>query len=142
MDLNNSVSAKIDPDLLKTLASASASDIIRAILLLERKAAEEKPDPSRFSSREAYRKALIAAKRATNDEATLERLRLLSLNPVSGGLTQAIVVQGPALGLMQALQWPQVTHASLDTQLRVLRKGSSRNIRRRISNNDEFLRQM
>ena len=113
--------AKTDPRLEDTLKHAQEDENIRAIVVLEPDAPTNRVDkklhPSQFSSRQAWREALIEQREnqlAGEIGSTLEELEKLSLKPRGGKVGRAVVVEGPARDIAASLDLPGVIHASLD----------------------------
>jgi hypothetical protein len=76
--------------------------------------------PSQFSSRLAYRKALIDQRRSSLSISigpTIQSLRELSLEVHGGQSTRAVVVEGSASNIDRGLQLPGVRSAALDVRL-------------------------
>ena len=112
---------KIDLLLKEALSKVQENEdkLIRVSLLLDK--VEPKVDsllsPSKFPSRQAYRKALIEQRRFQINEAlgdTIQSLKELSLKTVSDNISSVIVVEGQADQILKALEIPGVCHASLD----------------------------
>ena len=113
--------AKTDPRLEDTLKHAQEDENIRAIVVLEpvrpANRVDKKLHPSQFSSRQAWRQALIEQREnqlAGEIGGTLEELEKLSLKPRGGKIGRAVVVEGPARDIAASLDLPGVIHASLD----------------------------
>jgi hypothetical protein len=122
MEINAINASKIDPLLREKLQSARGNETIRVIMILGNDAEHSSsryrmPSPSQFSSRTAWRNALIERRRgqlADDIGSTLQRLRQLSLRPQGGTLGHTVVVEGPIRSIAKSLELPGVRHASLD----------------------------
>ncbi len=121
---------KIDKSLRKALSKASEKDPLRVILVLKPgadqssgKAAETKvPAPSDFSSRQAYRKALIKQRRTQLEQDLGETRRSLekqSLRLRGGKLGHIVVADGQAQQIVRSLEMPGVESAQLDREIQI-----------------------
>lgn len=121
MLLNQTHINKIDPLLKEELSKAQENEdkLIRASVLLD--ASEIKVNsplsPSQFSSRQAYRQALIDQRRLQMSEAlgdTIKSLKKLLLKTEGDTISPVVVIEGKAHQILKALELPGVRHASLD----------------------------
>ena len=120
MNIDRRLLRKADPLLRDELERARGEEVLRAVLLLRPDGAIEgpaAPDPRDFDSREAYRRALIEARRraiAGEVGETRRALEGLGLSPRGAELGRTVVVEGPAARILEAMGLPGVDHASLD----------------------------
>ena len=124
MKLNQSQIAKIDPHLQQALSQAREEETIRAIAILGYESGEPidalfQPEisPSDFTSRVAYRQALIEARQKQSSAAissTLESLQELSLTMRGGAISETVVLEGRASEILKALDLPGLQRATLD----------------------------
>jgi hypothetical protein len=113
---------KANSDLRKFLEATDATAPVRVVLILhteEGEAAGERSQarPSDFFSIAEYRRALIDHRTAVVKEftgETIEALRRLSLHLVVGEVGRAVVAEGSAAQIADALQLPGVSSAMLD----------------------------
>jgi hypothetical protein len=80
----------------------------------------QKDDPSNYSSRRAYRSAMIANRKAAIDDAfstVRERLGALSLVIKGGKVSRVVICEGSAADIVIALEDPGVVKATLDQPL-------------------------
>lgn len=133
MKVDNKYSSKTDPLLQQALSNAEEREILRAVMVIGAEspnsenhcAQSEEPhiDPSQFSSRLDYRKALIAHRQSqVSDDMhdVLQALRDLSLSPRGGTMGKTVVVEGPAAQILASLELPSVLHASLDQEVNLI----------------------
>jgi len=123
MRLEQSHIDKIDPLLQDALKRAKRNEILRTVMLLSpveeagRERGDQAPDPSQFSSRVDYRRALIEHRQvqlADDIDPTLQALRDMSLTPRGGMIGPVVVIEGTAGQIVASLDLPGVRHASLD----------------------------
>jgi large subunit ribosomal protein L9 len=114
--------SKSDPLLREALESAKGDEELRVVALLgsETKTTTKSAndfDPTQFSSRTAYRAALLEQRqRELNDEQkeTLESLQHLDLHTKGGKASKTVVLAGNASQILASLELPGISHASLD----------------------------
>lgn len=120
MKLSETHLAKIDFLLRDALENADGNEILRCVMLLgteeaEHQVVDQDLDPSQFSSRQAYRQALITQRQevlARQLGQTLQILQALSLVPRGGQISPTVVVEGSAGQIWAALALPDVRHAT------------------------------
>jgi hypothetical protein len=111
--------------LLQAALQRTGKTSLRAILFLRSldgkiSAEENPPDPGKFSSRTAYREALIDHRQrslARSQGDTIQQLVELGLDPRGGKTLRAVVVEGEPEKLRQALELPGVARGVLDRQM-------------------------
>jgi hypothetical protein len=115
---------KADPALREALENAEGHETLRTVMVLggETIASDDSssPQPDAFEDRTQYRQALIShQKNRLSQEigAVKTQLRQRALNLSGGTITRAVVVEGKASDLLDALELPGVRHASLDQPL-------------------------
>jgi hypothetical protein len=119
MKLDAQQVAKIDPLLQEALSQAQGDEELRAIVVLD---APTTPvgqvlSPADFSTRQAYREALVAQRKAHMGSAleeSLHQLRRLDLKPIGDSVSPVVMVEGSARQLLQALALSEVRLANLD----------------------------
>ncbi len=122
MKLGKAHIAKIEDLLCNALKEAEGNEVIRAVMVLgplgrEPRHEEAPPEVLKFSSRTAYRQALIEDRQVKIGQAigeTWRQLADLKLNPRGGKVGRTVVVEGPAQKILASLELPGVQHASLD----------------------------
>ncbi len=121
--------SKVDVQLKKALRNAKPDDVFRVVMTLQPAPSPEpgvpefELDPTRFESREEYRRELIAERQRKMDAAlhdTREELERLLLDVHGGKLSHTVVVEGQARQLISALQLAGVSHAWLDQPLHLV----------------------
>lgn len=125
MKLGKSHIAKIDDLLCNALKEAEGNEVIRAVMVLgpldsEPGREEAPPEPLQYSTRTAYRQALIEDRRVKIGQAigeTRQKLAQLNLNPRGGKVGYTVVVEGPAAQILASLELSGVRHASLDQRI-------------------------
>lgn len=139
MKLKDTSVEKADPLLREALQNAEGDEVIRTIMLLdsegdttESRGAEsdaetetetEELHPSQFSTREEYRRNLIEQqkqKTTKRTRSTMQALLELSLRPVGGAISRAVVVEGSTRQIAAALDLPGVRHAILDRSIQLV----------------------
>jgi hypothetical protein len=119
MQLNDRQIAKIDPLLQEALKQATGDELVRAIAVLntDEVAISAALDPEAFSSRLAYREALIAQRQTqlqTELSATMRSLHDLDLKTDGGSISPVLALEGTARQVLAALDLAGVRHASLE----------------------------
>ncbi len=119
MQLNDRQIAKIDPLLQEALKQATGDELVRAIAVLntDEVAISAALDPEAFSSRLAYREALIAQRQTqlqTELSATMRSLHDLDLKTDGGSISPVLALEGTARQVLAALDLAGVQHASLE----------------------------
>ncbi len=133
MKIDDKYNSKTDPLLQQALSNAGEREVLRAVMVIgtdsqevEHGCAQSKApqvDPSQFSSRLDYRKALIAQKQsqvADDMHEVLQALHDLSLSTRGGTMGKTVVVEGPASQILASLELPSVLHASLDQEVNLI----------------------
>ncbi len=133
MKVDNKHNSKTDPLLQQALSNAEEREILRAVMVIGAESQDSENgcaqspephvDPSQFSSRLAYRKALIAQRQnqvADDMHDVLQALHDLSLSTRGGTMGKTVVVEGPAAQILASLELPSVLHASLDQEVNLI----------------------
>ncbi len=128
MQLDERYIAKIDLPLRDALADAPDGTILRAIMVLGTDTESERrderlPQPSQYSSRVAWRQALIEERQhqlVREIGRTIDALRELCLKPRGGTTGHTVVVEGSAQQLLRSLDLPGVQHVSLDQPIALI----------------------
>jgi len=117
---------KADPLLQEALKRATGDEILRTVMVLspEREPQSDRaPEPHQFSTRAAYRQALIQHREHQLAHALgsiMRALAALSLTVHGGRMSPTVVVEGAARKILQSLECPGVRHASLDRPLQLI----------------------
>lgn len=124
MDVPERVTAKLDTGLRRKLDEASSGESLRIVVrLLSPSPQAAPPDEIRtgaFPNRQEYRRELIRRRRAGTEGTfggVIDRIRKLGVSVYGGGLVQTVVLEGPAEGVVKALDLDEVAHADLDRPL-------------------------
>jgi hypothetical protein len=129
MDLSKTDITKIDKQLQDRLRQSRGDEVLRVAIILVPDPRFEKNlnlphlDPSQFPSRTDYRKALIEQQQIyleANLANIIQELRKLSLN-INGGMTSRVIIaEGTAQQILNSLELPEVYHASLDREIKII----------------------
>ncbi len=138
--------AKIDKRLRETLLEAEGNEVVRAVMVLgqlndERHSEPAPPEPTQFSSRTDYRRALIESRQVEVGKIigkTRQKLSELSLNPRGGKVGQTVVVEGSAERILASLELPGVRHASLDQRVGLVTPDRGKRTPRKVRIPDVF----
>jgi hypothetical protein len=111
--------SKVDTKLRDVLFGASGFESLRVLfkLRVERTITTITPAPHSFASREAYRKALVDQRElqiAASTADTRNQLQALGIRILGGTLSPALIADGTAQQIGQALVLPEIESASLD----------------------------
>lgn len=133
MDLPQRFTRKLDERLQQALAAAKDDDRLRVVMVLaeQGRGAERgsEPDPAAFSSRSAYRQAMLKQRGeqiARDTQATKAALEKLDLAVRGGTAGRTVVVDGAAKQILASLALDGVSHVALDQRLGLIepdRKG-------------------
>ncbi len=146
MKLANIHAAKIDELLRNTLLEAEGNEVVRAVMVLGRPSDERRrgpapPEPTQFSSRTDYRRALIECRQVEVGMIigkTRQKLSELNLNPRGGKVGHTVVVEGPAERILASLELPGVRHASLDQRVGLITPDRGKRMPRKVRRSDVF----
>src|SRR5688572_17442396 len=108
MEFDRRLLEKMSPALAEALEAADEEDVLTAILDLGLSEASNNPEllPKDFTSRRAWREALIARQVARNEalnDGTIQSLRYLSLQISAQRILQSAIVTGQAKGIVSAV---------------------------------------
>lgn len=123
MQLDEKYIAKIDPLMEEALRQARGDEEMIAIMSLDLKKplVKEPFHPKEFPTYEDYRKTLIEYRQKEFAEGlgdTLQELRNLSLKILTGGtISRTLAVEGTARQILQALELPEVRHATIEQMI-------------------------
>lgn len=119
---------KIDALLREALTRADEGEVLRTIMVLREAEEQERAGhtalaPKQFSSRAAYRGALLNQRSVQIGQElqdTLQALTGLSLLTRGGATSRTLVVEGAKDQILSALNLPGVRHATLDQPLELV----------------------
>ncbi len=128
MKLTTNHLEKIDAPLREALARADEGEVLRTVMVLGEAEGHERAGhttltPKQFSSRAAYRGALIKQRSVQLGQElqdTLQALTELSLLTRGGATSRTLVVEGAKGQILSALDLPGVRHATLDQPLELV----------------------
>jgi predicted NACHT family NTPase len=122
VNLSESHIRKSDPILLARLADAKEEEVLRVAMMLTADSLSQNMnlptlEPSQFSSRVAYRQALIQRQQTFLEAtigSTIQDLQNLSIKTYGGTTSRVIIAEGTAKQILKSLELSGVYHASFD----------------------------